>query len=265
MAISLRDNLFEIEDKRDIEEWIELFGKSKINDAEYLYENGFDEYFIDKVNEISSAENNIKSFELMIEEAKAGIANNKKTIIRIVDHLMLTYVNESAKEILYWGTRYGASVLKGKGIRKLSIPYTSQCKRCGLVNTGTLQINSWADASRIKHDDLSRRIEDCKCVKEETRKKDELVMRQIEEYKLRLNELKTMPYREYLKTDEWQSTRKQALKRAKFKCQLCGVSGVTLNVHHNSYKNRGQELNSDLIVLCADCHKHHHNIKDGDE
>lgn len=73
-----------------------------------------------------------------------------------------------------------------------------------------------------------------------------------------LQELKTMPYKEYLQTAHWKNVRKQALFRAKYKCSLCGKKGK-LNVHHNTYENRGGEKDEDLIVLCQDCHGKFHD------
>ena len=73
-----------------------------------------------------------------------------------------------------------------------------------------------------------------------------------------IEDLKTMPYKEYLETDHWKKTRKRALHRAKYKCQLCG-SKENLNVHHNTYENRGQEKDEDLIVLCQECHAKFHD------
>lgn len=74
----------------------------------------------------------------------------------------------------------------------------------------------------------------------------------------RLVELQTMPYRDYLQTPEWQEARRQALKRAHYKCQLCNTEG-RMNVHHRTYENRGQERNTDLIVLCENCHAKFHD------
>jgi 5-methylcytosine-specific restriction endonuclease McrA len=74
----------------------------------------------------------------------------------------------------------------------------------------------------------------------------------------RLDELHTMPYREYLQSPEWQVTRKRAMKRAGFRCQICNAYGVRLNVHHRTYERRGYEENQDLIVLCEGCHSIFH-------
>ncbi len=69
-----------------------------------------------------------------------------------------------------------------------------------------------------------------------------------------------MNYTEYLTTVEWQRTRRWALDRAGNKCQLC-KSDRKLDVHHNDYSRLGKEEPSDIIVLCNDCHGHHHRIE----
>ena len=76
--------------------------------------------------------------------------------------------------------------------------------------------------------------------------------------------LKSLLYSEYLQTDHWQSIRKQALKRARFKCALCSSDGV-LHVHHKNYDHLGEEMSSDLIVLCQPCHEKFHNKLPGGE
>jgi hypothetical protein len=85
-------------------------------------------------------------------------------------------------------------------------------------------------------------------------------LRKAEKIKIQgeINRLRSLPYAEYLKTDHWQSTRKVALRRANFSCQLCNKN-VSLDVHHRTYKNLGHEESSDLTVLCRDCHSKHHN------
>lgn len=73
-----------------------------------------------------------------------------------------------------------------------------------------------------------------------------------------LSELKSMAYEEYLKTPEWQERRKKALAYAKHRCQVCN-SKDNLNVHHRTYERLGEELPSDLTVLCYECHRLFHN------
>jgi hypothetical protein len=70
-----------------------------------------------------------------------------------------------------------------------------------------------------------------------------------------------MPYRDYLQTDDWKYRRDRALKRSGFSCQVCSRRGE-LQVHHRTYARRGNEVASDLIVLCATCHQlFHENAK----
>ena len=74
----------------------------------------------------------------------------------------------------------------------------------------------------------------------------------------RLDMLKNMPYADYLKTSHWNRTRKKALQRSGYKCQLCSQKG-RMSVHHNNYSNRGEEKDNDLVVLCDHCHAKFHD------
>ncbi len=65
-------------------------------------------------------------------------------------------------------------------------------------------------------------------------------------------------YKEYLKTDHWKITRAAALRRAGYKCEICG-SNKRLNVHHLTYRNIGNERPEDLMVLCYYHHKWIHH------
>jgi 5-methylcytosine-specific restriction endonuclease McrA len=78
------------------------------------------------------------------------------------------------------------------------------------------------------------------------------------QFGIRLQELKEMDYNDYLQTPEWQDTRKSALRRSGYACQLCSSNGE-LHVHHKTYERLGYEHQNDLIVLCADCHAKFHN------
>lgn len=69
-----------------------------------------------------------------------------------------------------------------------------------------------------------------------------------------LNLLKSMPYKNYLKTEHWLNRRKKHLESANFRCQVCNRNENTLDVHHRTYERRGEELFTDLIVLCRSCH-----------
>lgn len=64
-----------------------------------------------------------------------------------------------------------------------------------------------------------------------------------------------MTYNEYLQTPEWQAKRSKRLQIDHFKCQKCGRP-MDLQVHHLTYANIGHEnVNTDLITLCKNCHQ----------
>jgi hypothetical protein len=74
----------------------------------------------------------------------------------------------------------------------------------------------------------------------------------------RLEQLRTMPYRQYLRTVEWRRTRMAALERAGYCCSLDVTHTDDLEVHHRTYERLGHELATDVVVLCAACHRVHH-------
>jgi hypothetical protein len=65
---------------------------------------------------------------------------------------------------------------------------------------------------------------------------------------------KVVNYRDYLQSPEWQARRRQAIYRAGRRCQLCNASNVVLDTHHRTYERIGREYDTDLIVLCRNCH-----------
>ncbi|SRR5712692_7802758 len=73
----------------------------------------------------------------------------------------------------------------------------------------------------------------------------------------RLAELRALPYKEYVKSIEWNRRRIGAILRASRRCQVCN-SPDELTVHHRSYAHIGEEPASDLVVLCWPCHKLFH-------
>ena len=77
--------------------------------------------------------------------------------------------------------------------------------------------------------------------------------------KTRMQELSQMSLTDYLNTREWKVKRKRALIQAGNRCQICG-STHRLEVHHRTYERLGNELLSDLVVLCRKCHQHYHGI-----
>lgn len=76
-------------------------------------------------------------------------------------------------------------------------------------------------------------------------------------------ELRAMPYAAYLRTPEWRHIREVALIDSRRRCRLCGKGDRPLEVHHNTYPDRGAEELADLVVLCDECHdRHHHAVSD---
>jgi len=72
--------------------------------------------------------------------------------------------------------------------------------------------------------------------------------------------LSSEQYRDYIGSPAWRDRAEQARERAGYRCQLCNRKGE-LHVHHRTYERLGRELDEDLIVLCAACHKHFHSLR----
>ena len=67
-----------------------------------------------------------------------------------------------------------------------------------------------------------------------------------------------------LSEEEYEKLRREVLKRDRWKCQMCG-SSKDLHVHHIDLRSRmGSDSESNLISLCADCHRaiHADRLKD---
>lgn len=65
-------------------------------------------------------------------------------------------------------------------------------------------------------------------------------------------------YKKYMSSAAWRKTRQEALKRAGYKCEVCGAT-KNLHVHHLTYKNFTHEQPEDLKVLC----QYHHRAVHG--
>lgn len=156
---------------------------------------------------------------------------------------------------IYWETKINSIKvaeslgLKSSEMKKFIFPYEIDYtfKKCG-------HIVKWVKKSRST--DKPWRCSECD--REQKKYWDEQHRKDSEKraiYNKRMEELQEMPYYEYLKTPEWKARSLAAMKRAWFKCQLCGKDKVKLSTHHNTYENRGNEDRQDLIVLCEDCHE----------
>lgn len=62
-------------------------------------------------------------------------------------------------------------------------------------------------------------------------------------------------YKRYIRSPEWRARRQHILARAALRCERCNRFGVALEVHHLRYDNLGDEPETDLQVLCLNCHK----------
>jgi len=62
----------------------------------------------------------------------------------------------------------------------------------------------------------------------------------------------------FLSSEYWQDVRRKILVRDRC-CKIC-TSFAYLEVHHITYKNKGNELENlgDLVLLCANCHQKVH-------
>lgn len=97
-----------------------------------------------------------------------------------------------------------------------------------------------------------------KCRLKATEEHNRRVTEELYRKNVRLQELRAMPYKDYLLTEEWAAIRDRKLKHAQFRCELCNKQGK-LSVHHKTYDHRGQEPELDLIVLCGTCHAKFHD------
>lgn len=71
-------------------------------------------------------------------------------------------------------------------------------------------------------------------------------------------------YKGYIRSDEWKQKEQDRMKVDDYKCVMCGRPGERtrhgLQVHHITYRNLGHEdVLTDLVTLCAPCHKKMHN------
>ena len=70
-----------------------------------------------------------------------------------------------------------------------------------------------------------------------------------------LNPMNNTEYNKYLESTNWKEKRKRVLERDGNLC-ICGERAIY--VHHKTYKNLGQELDSNLVTLCKNCHDGYH-------
>lgn len=59
-------------------------------------------------------------------------------------------------------------------------------------------------------------------------------------------------------------TRRAVLARADGACEICGLHGLSLELHHKHYNSEYHETPDDLLALCRDCHQAQHVDPNGD-
>ncbi len=78
---------------------------------------------------------------------------------------------------------------------------------------------------------------------------------------VRMRELGFESYSEYLHSPDWHEVKvryRASIREAQ--CQLCD-SSLDLHLHHLTYDRVGEELVSDLMLLCGECHAAVHDLE----
>jgi len=202
------------------------------------------------------------------ESAKVRAKEAKELLAHMIAHVDIP-VSEFKSWVfnLYWTTQGYTPILQSLVKKRLGEAHKLwqaliegatnwPCSKCGQVVQRTFgSKTSFSDAKKYRSSFLCPVCQEEKSQAEEVRTRE--WRERAEQQSSRLDELKSMPYAEYLQTPEWDATRKAALKRARYRCELCNNQGQ-LHVHHKTYERLGEEYAKDLITLCADCHAKHH-------
>jgi hypothetical protein len=223
---------------------------------------------VSAMDEIESVLRDIQDMELAIQELVERLHELPGEMVEQIP------VDEriNAARYLYWlvpevSSRTIANAFFGVKVQKLpkligGYEGDIHCEKCGepIQFTSRSRSKAVAQMARTEHpiyaEGYKVLCEACKeIVLAERRRFDE---QESGARQKRLQELRTMPYREYLQTPEWQARRRQHLESVGYRCQICNASGLTLDVHHRTYERRGQEYYKDLITLCRDCHSIFH-------
>lgn len=62
-------------------------------------------------------------------------------------------------------------------------------------------------------------------------------------------------YDEYMHSKRWARRKRLLYSKRGYVCEMCGASGVQLDVHHKNYDRLGRELDDDLMIVCHEyCH-----------
>lgn len=203
---------------------------------------------------LSDAENEVRLRKEALHNMAESIADHvgSEQELLAVAHWLYWFMPEVNARSLAAAT--GAPTLHAflQGLPQLLVDL--ECSSCGLK----IAVKSRTDAlTKATHASTGSPVRCDRCWHVELRfREDELrSARMAQEQRLAL--LRALPYAEYLRTPEWLARRRQAVQRARFRCNVCN-SGGRLDVHHRTYERRGDERPSDLVVLCHDCHEMFH-------
>lgn len=62
-------------------------------------------------------------------------------------------------------------------------------------------------------------------------------------------------YDEYMQSRRWHERKQKLFKKRGYQCEMCGATGIPLDVHHKDYTRLGHELDEDLLIVCREkCH-----------
>lgn len=76
-----------------------------------------------------------------------------------------------------------------------------------------------------------------------------------------LKKIKCKNLAEYYKSDKWQYARTIKRDNPQLRCSICNNSEgehVQMELHHNTYRNLGEENGYELEWLCSTCHQELH-------
>lgn len=129
-----------------------------------------------------------------------------------------------------------------------SIQYVAQCLRCGRA------VGLAISKNKINLEEISEFDEKLKAEweREYKSKKREKLGVDHEANKKNISNFWEW-YGDYLKSREWEKKRIKVLARENYLCEGCGENKA-VEVHHRSYKHKGNEFLFELVALCKKCH-----------
>ena len=141
------------------------------------------------------------------------------------------------------------SEVRRRTLSDYSIQYVHQCLRCGRAVGHPISKN------KINSEIVNKFDEQLKSQWEEEykTKKRNILGADHETNKKDLSNFWEW-YGEYLRSPEWEKKRRKILFRANNICEGCGENKA-VEVHHLSYKHKGNEFLFELVALCKKCHE----------